>query len=176
MEEKREKKINLFSVILILIILILIAGLVCIFIENKKLNQQLSERNNTNEITNNTETNSINTYKVENIKNIYDAYVDEDSNLIKAQKIVKELIDTVNNKDWYYLAKIVGTDADDFIKYDICNYNVNVDDYQELGNKYVFNETYETTIDTKSVGLGKLLIITFEDSDSIKIDVNCTGL
>lgn len=152
-----------------------------------QLNTQLSEKNKTieklekeiNELKNtnseNQSSNSTNSYEIGTIKNIYDVISDDDTKLVKAQKIAKEVMTAVNNKDWYYLAKMVGTDADYFIKYGIYNYTINVNNYQEINGEYIFNETYETT-SAVNESLGKMLIIKFEDGGRIVIDPNCTGI
>lgn len=224
MEEKKGIKISLFSAILMLIILALVIGIIYIFLENKKLNNQiighddtaistnnnsakamnatdnlvnqlnnqLSEKNKTieqleNEITelkkNNSEnqsSNSVNSYEIKVIKNIYDVISDNDTKIAKAQKIAKEVMKAVNDKDWYYLAKMVGTDADCFVKYGIYNYNVNVNDYEEYDGKYVFRESYDwdksKLNSPKDISLGSMLIIKFEDGGRIVIDPNCTGI
>lgn len=152
-----------------------------------QLNTQLSEKNKTieklekelNELKNtNSEiqsSNSTNSYEIGTIKNIYDVISDNDTKLVKAQKIAKEVMTSVNNKDWYYLAKMVGTDADYFIKYGIYNYTINVNNYQEINGEYIFTETYETTSPVNE-SLGKMLIIKFEDGGRIVIEPNCTGI
>ena len=127
-----------------------------------------------NEITN------TNNYEINTIKNIYDVISDNDTEIEKAQKIAKEVMNAVNNKDWYYLAKIVGTDADYFVKYGIYNYNVDINDYQEIDGEYIFSETYDwdkTKLNSpKDISLGNMLIIKFEDGGRIVIDTNCTGI
>ena len=70
-------------------------------------------------------------------------------------------------------------DADYFVQYGISNYEVDINDYQKIDNEYVFNESYDfdtTKINSiKDIGLGRLLIIAFEDGGRISIDTNCTG-
>ncbi len=145
-----------------------------------------SNKNLTNDTTNTTETNKVNdnqtsendsfsnTYKIDTIKTIYDVINDNDTKLVKAQKIAKEVMNAVNNKDWYYLAKIVGNDADNFIKYGINNYKVNINDYEESDDEYIFSETYESSKTTEEE-LGNMLIIRFEDGGRIVTQPNCTG-
>lgn len=218
MEERKNIKVSLFSVVLMIIIFVLIVGIIYIFLENQKLNKQiigydntsttnnqlpnamaetntlvnqlnaqLSEKDKTidelekeiNELKNanskNSGSNSTNTYELGTIKNISDVISDNDTKLAKAQKIAKEVMTAVSSKDWYYLAKLVGTDADYFIKYGIYNYTIDVNDYKEIDGEYIFNETYETTSPVNEA-LGKLLIIKFEDGGKIIIDPNCTGI
>lgn len=117
----------------------------------------------------------INNYEIGTIKNINDVISDNDTKTVKAQKIAKEVMSAVNNKNWYYLAKMVGTSADAFIKYGIYNYNVDINDYSEIGGKYVFDATYETRTEVNE-SMGRLLIITFEDGGRIVIEPNCTGV
>ncbi len=211
MEGKKNVEISLVSVVLILIIILLVAGIIYVFLENQELNKQIIGYNNTNnsssetnelntlvsQLSNqlseknktierlekeidefkndNSEKQSINTYEIGTIKNYYDVISNNDSNLIKAQKIAKEVMNAVNNKDWYYLVKMVGVDADAFIKYGIYNYTINVDDYEEINGEYIFKEKYDTTVEVRE-SLGALLIISFEDGGRIVIDPNCTGI
>lgn len=153
---------------------------------------QLSEKNKTieqleNEIAelkkNNSEnqsSDSTNSYEISTIKNIYDVISDNDTKIEKAQKIAKEVMSAVNNKDWYYLETMVGTDVDYFVKYGIYNYNVNVNDYEEYDGEYVFSESYDwdksKLNSPEDISLGNMLIIKFEDSGRIVIDPNCTGI
>lgn len=208
MEERKNIKVSLFSVILMIIIFVLIVGIIYIFLENQKLNKQISGYDDTSLSTNNKSSeaiaetnilvNQLNTqlsekdktieelekeinelkntnYEIGTIKNISDVISNNDTKLAKAQKIAKEVMTAVSSKDWYYLAKLVGTDADYFIKYGIYNYTIDVNDYQEIDGEYIFNETYETTSPVNEA-LGKLLIIKFEDGGKIVIDPNCTGI
>lgn len=140
---------------------------------------------NGNNVSNNSsvdknENTNTNNYEINTIKNIYDVISDNDTEIEKAQKIAKEVMNAVNNKDWYYLAKIVGTDADYFVKYGIYNYNVGINDYQEIDGEYIFSETYDwdkTKLNSpKDISLGNMLIIKFEDGGKIVIDTNCTGI
>lgn len=156
-----------------------------------QLNNQLVEKNKTIENLekeidelkkNNTEDqklNLTNIYKIERIKNVHDVFSNDDSEIVKAKKIVEEVVNAVNSKDWYYLAKLIGNDADYFVQYGISNYEVDINDYQKIDNEYVFNESYDfdtTKINSiKDIGLGRLLIIAFEDGGRISIDTNCTG-
>ncbi len=125
--------------------------------------------------------NSINIYEINQIKNIYDIISDSDTKIVKAQKIANEVMNAINNKDWYYLAKMVGTSADDFINYGIYNYKVDINDYEEINGEYIFGESYDwdktKLSDPKDVSLGSILIIKFEDSGGrIVIYPNCTGI
>lgn len=119
---------------------------------------------------------------VTTIKNVSDAISDNDTKTVKAQKIAKEVMNAVNNSDWYYLAKMVGKDADYFIKYGIKNYKINMDTckYVDDLDEYTFNEEYDwdkTKIESlKDVGLGKTLIIKFDEGGKIVIDPLCTGI
>lgn len=224
MEEKKGIKISLFSVILIIVILVLIAGLIYVVLENQKLNKQIigqdataiSTNNSSSKAMNQTDTfvnqlnsqlsekdktidqlqkeiselkktnsenqttTSSNSYEIGTIKNIYDVISDNDTKLVKAQKIAKEVMNAVNNKDWYYLAKMVGTDADNFVKYGIYNYNIDVNNYEEYDGEYVFRESYDwdkTKLNSpKDISLGSMLIIEFEDGGRIVIEPNCTGM
>ena len=144
----------------------------------EKLQKEISELKNTN--SENKSVASANSYEIGTIKNIYDVISDNDTKLAKSQKIAKEVMNAVNNKDWYYLAKLVGADADYFVKYGIYNYNVNVNDYKEYDGEYVFQESYEwdkTKLSSpKDITLGNMLIIKFEDGGRIVIDPNCTAM
>lgn len=144
-------------------------------ITNENTNTTVTNQANDNQTSeNNSNFSSINTYKIDTVRTIYDVISDNDSKLVKAQKIAKEVMNAVNNKDWYYLAKIVGNDADNFIKYGIYNYKVNITDYEQLDDEYIFYETYESNA-TIEEELGNILIIKFEDGGRIAIDPNCTG-
>lgn len=124
-----------------------------------------------------TKQNNNNLYE---LKSIYNAFDDSDTELIKAQKIVKEVEDAVNNKDWYYLGKILGNQADYYIKYGIYNYKVDKNNYQYIDGKYVFNEKFDwdkTKLNSlEDISLGTLLVIIFEDGGAIKIYTNSTGV
>ena len=207
MEDKKAIKVSLGTVICIFIIMILLIALVLLFFKVQELseNQVIVEtantsnstnslkeeniievtKNNRNNVSNNisvdkNENTNTNNYEINTIKNIYDVISDNDTEIEKAQKIAKEVMNAVNNKDWYYLAKIVGTDADYFVKYGIYNYNVDINDYQEIDGEYIFSETYDwdkTKLNSpKDISLGNMLIIKFEDGGKIVIDTNCTGI
>lgn len=220
MEENKQIRIGLFSVVLLIILFVLLIGFMYMFLENKKLNKkvieynditvqlnsstpkinelnslvnELNEKNKTIEQLekendelrkNNTSkqpSNSINIYEINQIKNIYDIISDSDTKIVKAQKIANEVMNAINNKDWYYLAKMVGTSADDFINYGICNYKVDINDYEEINGEYIFGESYDwdktKLSDPKDVSLGSMLIIKFEDGGGrIVIYPNCTGI
>lgn len=158
-----------------------------------QLNAQLIEKDNAiaqlqKEITELKKTNSknqtptsTNNYTIGTIKNIYDVISDNDTKLVQAQKIAKEVMNAVNSKDWYYLAKMVGTDADYFVEYGIYNYNVDINNCRELDGEYIFNESYsfdKTKLESpKDIALGCMLIIEFEDDGGrIRINPNCTGV
>lgn len=138
----------------------------------EKENAELKKNNTSNQLSN--------SYEIGTIKNIYDVISDNDTKITKAQKIATEIMSAINNKDWYYLAKMVGTDADNFINYGIYNYTVNINDYQEINGEYIFNETYDwdkaKLISPKDVSLGSMLVIKFEDGGRIVIKPNCTGI
>lgn len=220
MEENKQIRIGLFSVVLLIILFVLLIGFMYMFLENKKLNKkvieynditvqlnsstpkinelnslvnELNEKNKTIEQLekendelrkNNTSkqpSNSINIYEINQIKNIYDIISDSDTKIVKAQKIANEVMNAINNKDWYYLAKMVGTSADDFINYGIYNYKVDINDYEEINGEYIFGESYDwdktKLSDPKDVSLGSMLIIKFEDGGGrIVIYPNCTGI
>lgn len=160
--------------------------------ETDSLIEQLNEKNKTikqlekenDELRKNNasdqSSNSTNSYEISTIKNIYDVISDNDTKIAKAQKIANEVMNAVNNKDWYYLAKMVGSDADNFVNYGIYNYNININDYQEINEEYIFNETYDwdkTKLSSpKDISLGSMLIIKFEDGGRIVINPNCTGI
>ena len=131
-----------------------------------------SDQTNNN---NNTNTDTAKTYKIDKIKIVQDSYNDNDTNAEKAQKIAKEVMNAVNSNDYYYLAKMVGNDADYFVKYGIYNYNVNISDYEELDGEYIFKESYESHLPIEEA-LEKMLIIKFEDGGRVVIDPNCTGV
>jgi len=210
MEDKKAIKVSFGTVICIFIIMILLIALVLLFFKVQELseNQVIVETANTSNSTNSlkeeniievTKNNNVNgnnvsnnisvdkneitntnNYEINTIKNIYDVISDNDTEIEKAQKIAKEVMNAVNNKDWYYLAKIVGTDADYFVKYGIYNYNVDINDYQEIDGEYIFSEVYDwdkTKLNSpKDISLGNMLIIKFEDGGKIVIDTNCTGI
>lgn len=141
----------------------------------EKENAELKKSNTSNQLSN-----SSNSYQIGTIKNIYDVISDNDTKIAKAQKIANEVMNAINNKDWYYLAKMVGISADNFINYGIYNFNVNINDYEEINGEYIFDETYDwdkTKLNSpKDVSLGNMLIIKFEDDGRIVIYPNCTGI
>lgn len=159
--------------------------------ETDTLTSQLNEKDKTieqleTEITGlkktnseNQSSNSTSSYEIGTIKNIYDVISDNDSNAVKAQKVAKEVMNAVNNKDWYYLAKMIGANADAFIKYGIYNYKINTDNYETYDGEYVFNESYDwdknKLSSIKDVSLGRMLIVKFEDGGRIEVNTNCTG-
>jgi len=193
-----ENKKNWLTVVLVIIVgvLCLLIGCLCgskINIQNtdkKENNNEVidkvdSNKEDNNEVidkvdTNKEETDNKNVYEVTTIKNISDVISDSDTNLQKAQKIAKEVVDAVNNKDWYYLAKMVGRDADDFINYGIYNYSIDINNYRDIeGIKYVFFAKYDwdkTKLNNlEDIALGTMLVISFEDGGRINIYPNCTG-
>lgn len=178
-----ENKKNTLTVILIIIIAVLclvIGGLMgsknSIGTGEKENNNEVADKEETNKEENDNKSNC----EIGTIKNIHDVISNNDTNAQKAQKIAKELMNAVNNKDWYYLAKMVGTDADYFIKYGINNYSVDVNNYSDReGTSFVFTEKYDwdktkyNPLEDEEIG--NLLVITFEDGGRISIDPNCTG-
>lgn len=145
-------------------------------------NNETANESKENETIINSQIDNENTYKIEELRNIYNIISDEDTELVKAQKIAKEVMNAANQKDWYYLAKLIGTDADNFIKYGIYNYNIDVNncEYIEDFDEYVFWEEYDwdksKLNSIKDVGLGKMLIVKFEEGGGIVIDPFCTGV
>lgn len=171
------------------VVLVIIIAVLCLVIGSllgSKNSIGTDKKENNNEVVNKEEINKEEnnnkiTYEVGEIKNIHDVISDGDTNFQKAQKIAKELMDAVNNKDWYYLAKMVGSDADYFIKYGIYNYNVDVNNYGDRdGIEFAF---FDATIDwdktklnsLEDEGLGRMLVITFEDGGRIRITPFATG-
>ena len=67
-----------------------------------QLQKEITELKKTN--SKNQTTTSTNNYTIGTIKNIYDVISDNDTKLVQAQKIAKEVMNAVNSKDWYYLA------------------------------------------------------------------------
>lgn len=179
MENQNNNKGLKFCIFVLFIIIIALSGYIFYDKTNDKnivneSNANVTEKNETKE--NNQINNDQNkTYTIENLKSIYDSFDDDDTDLEKAQKIAKELMEAVNNKDYYYLAKMIGEDADYFVKYGIYNYHININDYEILSGQYVFKETYDSKSDIEEE-LGHMLVITFEDGGRIAIDPNCTGV
>ena len=205
MEEKKSIRVSLGTIICIIIIILLLITLFGMWyhynlttkhntidtninvintVEGRK-NLSISNTNS-NEITNtvtssNKITNTVDSsysYSIKKIRNIYDVISDNDTEVVKAQKIAKEVMNAVNDNDWYYLAKMVGMDADYFIKYGIKNYKIDINNYKydtDLG-EYIFEEEYDCKGSNKDIGLGHMLIIKFEQGGKITIDPNCTGM
>lgn len=145
----------------------------------EQLEKEISEFKNT--ISGSQSSDSTNnSYQIGTIKNLSDAFSDNDAQSVKAQKIAQEVMNAVNNKDWYYLAKMVGTDADSFINYGIYNYKIDTNKYDKHDNKYVFTETYDWDKSKLSspndISLGHALVIEFDENGRILIDTNCTGI
>ena len=203
MDEKKGKGSSIFLVIFIIITILLGAGLVYMFLENQKLNNKileldktaiLSEKDKTieqlqKEITElNNKTTAIQTTtpvttsseSTPTLKNYYDTFSKDDTKLVKAQKIAKEFTDAVNNKDWYYLAKIGGSAADNYIEYGIHNYKLDVNQYEQYDDEYVFNATFDWDKsklgNLKDISLGTMFIVTFHEGGRIEISPNCTGI
>ena len=179
--ENKKSGLMVFLIIVIAVLCLLVG-----YLFGSKINiQNTDAKENNNDVINKVETNKEDTddksfCEVGTIKNINDVISNNDTNAQKAQKIAKELMEAVNNKDWYYLAKMVGVDADDFIKYGIYNYNIDVNNYTDReGTSFVFIANYDwdkTKLNNREdVALGSLLVITFEESGRINIDPNCTG-
>ncbi len=187
MKDKNFKGLIWLVVILIVLVLALI-GFIAYkeFYNNTTTKTNQTTENNTvtedNQINNNKKTNTdtTHTYKIDEIKIVQNSYDDNDTKLVKAQKIAKEVMKAVNKKDYYYLAKMVGNDADNFVEYGIHNYNVNINDYEELEGEFIFKETYDldkTKLNSlEDISLGTMLVIKFEDGGKIIIDPNCTGI
>lgn len=145
-----------------------------------------SEDTNENEQPNNsTKNTSSNDVTTVTLKRWQDCYSDDDTEEEKAKKIATELMNAVNNKDWYYVAKMVGGDSDLFIKYGISDYNINANECMNLGSlngsefegEYAFPEKYnwdKTKVENPE-SFGGMLIIKFEDGGKIEIDPLCTG-
>lgn len=186
MENKNYKGLVWLVVILIILVIALMGFIVYGEFSNKSTNEtnQTTENKTVtddNQISNNkTNTDTANTYKIDKIKIVQNSYNDNDTKLVKAQKIAKEVMNAVNNKDYYYLAKMVGNDADNFVEYGIHNYSVNINDYEELDGEFIFKETYDwdkTKLNSlEEISLGTMLIIQFEDGGRVIIDPNCTGV
>lgn len=186
MENKNYKGLVWLVVILIILVIALMGFIVYGEFSNKSTNEtnQTTENKTVtddNQISNNkTNTDTANTYKIDKIKIVQNSYNDNDTKLVKAQKIAKEVMNAVNNKDYYYLAKMVGNDADNFVEYGIHNYSVNINDYEELDGEFIFKETYDwdkTKLNSlEDISLGTMLIIQFEDGGRVIIDPNCTGV
>ena len=175
MEETKSKKISVFSIISIIVIVILIVGLVLMFWNNRKLNDQIiklksddirkSSLNTTNisnefsnelnqsteQLQNETNTYSENQettiYKTQALNKLSDLYLESDSEHDKAKKIAKSFENAVNNKDWYYLYKLCGTKTDLFIEYDIHNYKVDIDNSHNLASLEIENSEHEFIFD-----------------------------
>lgn len=209
MEENKKKysnRMKVFMAICILFIIILIFINYKLYEESSKnkdmvanfentttqlkeeINNITSEKaniQNSDNITNNVEGNNTianqttsNNYQF-TTKGLYDIISSNDSNLTKAQKIAKEFEKDVNNKDWYTIAKLIGWNADYYIKYGINNYSVDTNKYEALGNEYVFYEKYDwdkTKLNSlNDVGLGSMLTIEFKDGGGIVINSLSTG-
>ena len=178
--ENKKNGLTLFFVIIIAVLSLSVG----VLLGNKNYTAKDEKENNQEVVheveTNNEDTDNKSVCEVGTIKNIIDVISDNDTNAQKAQIIAKELMDAVNNKDWYYLAKMVGKDADYFIKYDIHDYSIDINDYiDNEGTTFVFTSKYDwdkTKLNSlEDVSLGTLLVIEFEDGGKINIYPNCTG-
>ena len=186
MKEKKLIKPSLLSVIIMAIILLVLAGLFYLLLKANsetdlligQLKTQLNEKNKKiDELTiqgNCDKEEMTNSYQIKSFSNIYDIITNTDSKTEKAKIIAKNIMDSVNNKDWYFLAKTIGDDTDNFIKYGITKYNIDLNGFKESDGKYVFNESYDWNKSKLSsldeAKLGKKLIITFSKDDKISVN------
>lgn len=178
--EKKDKEIKILSCILCLLLLIFAGYIIFENVDNKYNDN--NDNCTTTESTNiQTEKTTIenkqnkNEYTIDKIRRVQDAYEDDDTNVVKAQKIAKEIEYAINKKDYYYLAKIVGNDADYIVKYGIYNYSVDINDYEVKNEKYIFKETYKSSSVIEEP-LGNLLVIQFITGGKIEIEPNCSGV
>lgn len=208
MGEKR--KISTGVIILIIVLIVALTSVTTILIYKELNNRQNEKINNNDTINqlntianneekdktilelrkqieelkkNNSEEKSLEStkkYEISTLKNIYDVISDSDTEITKAQKIAREVEKAVNNEDWYYLAKLIGSGADHFIQYGIYDYEINYDTCEKISEgKYLFMESYSwdksKLSSIKDVSLGRMLIIKFEAGGKIEIYANCTG-
>ena len=152
---------------LVVILIILVVALMGFIVYSEFYNNTTTETNQTTENKTVTEDNQTSNNKT-------------NTDTANTYKIAKEVMNAVNNKDYYYLAKMVGNDADNFVEYGIHNYSVNINDYEELDGEFIFKETYDwdkTKLNSlEDISLGTMLIIKFEDGGRLIIDPNCTGV
>lgn len=130
-----------------------------------------------------TTSDSLATYEIKELKSIYSVFTDDDTNEEKAKKIAKEIEKAANNKDYYFLAKATGDNADTFIQYGITNFKVDINSmqaYTEDREEYTFVTDYDwdkTKLKSRQdISLGNLLTITFKDGGRIDIELFGTGI
>jgi hypothetical protein len=178
MESQNNKALKILVCVLCVLVLLL-GGYIVYDKMNEKNVETENVTTNTEKIqTNNTSTNT--STETNTVKRYQDAYNENDTDLVKAQKIAKEVMNAINSKDYDYLAQMVGEgDVEGVKKYDVHNYKVDLDNYRKIDelNEFVFDEKYESNIsnDLESE-LGFMLVITFEVDGKIRIDINCTGI
>ena len=153
--------------------------------ESSNITNDVQDTNENEQLDNSTKNNNSIDVTTVALKRWQDCYSDDDTEEEKAKKIATELMNAVNNKDWYYVAKMVGGNSDLFIKYGISDYNINANECMNLGSlngsefegEYAFSEKYDwdkTKVENPE-SFGGLLIIKFEDGGRIEIDPLCTG-
>lgn len=115
----------------------------------------------------------------DSLKNLSDAYLETDTNLEKAKKIAEDVKNAINEEDWYYLAKVVGSETDYLIKYGISNYTID-QFYSELNGEFIFYVSYDwdkTRLSSpKDISLGKMLTVQFAEDGKINISIFATGI
>ena len=175
MENQNNKGLKILVCILCVIVLAM-GG----YIVYDKINDNKNADTDINEINNNAQAdNTTTTTNTSTSERSLQIYNDNDTDLVKAQKIAKEVMNAVNNKDYDYLEQLVSKDEVERIKkYDVHNYSVNLDNYREFDelNEYVFDETYGSNIpENQESELGNMLVVSFE-ADGIHVDMFCTGI
>ena len=132
-----------------------------------------------NEVTKCPECNCSNKeYTMGNASSLYDW---KDSKEVSAKKIAEGVAKAINNKDYYFLGKSAGADADDVIKYGISNYKVsdNATISPNDSNAYVFSVSYDVAPDKKAAfdndALGNMLVISFKEGGRLEISLFATA-
>lgn len=135
------------------------------------------------ENSNNIAQDSSKTYEIKDFKNVWDIYSDNDTEEEKAKKIANTVETAINEKDYYFLAKLIGASTDTIIKYGFTNFKVDINSIKKGNdyNGYYFNTTYDwdkTKIKNPSdESIGNVLVITFDNNSKnyINIEPFCTG-
>ncbi len=169
MEEQKNNK-GLIIIICVLCVLVLALGGYIVY---DKLNEEKVVDDTPTE-TKQENTTTATDIKVTNFEGIFD---ESDTEVVKAQKIAKEVMTAINNKDLARLEQMMGYKPEYIIEYDIHNYNVDVDNHEYIEDEYVFTETYEgNTITSGGQITGYNLIIRFETDGKIHVEPTCSGI
>ena len=176
MEEQKNNK-GLIIIICVLCVLVLALGGYIVY---DKINDNKETNIEREQIDDNIQTDNTTT-ETNNIPSLQEIYNDSDTDLVKAQKIAKEVMNAVNNKNYDFIKKNVNEgEVENIKKYDIHNYSIDLDNYRKIDEQgiyeYVFDETYSSNItEDQESEMGNMLVVSFEDGKII-VDMFCTGI